>query len=250
MRDKAPLLKMVNISKFFGEVKALKNIDFTVGDKEIVGLVGDNGAGKTTLIKVLMGVYRAEKGGEIYFEGRKVEFNSAIEARLAGIEPVYQDLALVDLMNISRNFFLGRPLIRKIGPLRFLDKKKMDNECMDSLKDIGISVRNPKEMVSILSGGERQSIAIGRALYFQKKLLVMDEPVAALSVKESRKVFTYMESARGRGISAIIIAHNIYQIHPIVDRFIILAHGRKIGDFDKTKISADYVTEIITKGRI
>jgi len=245
MKEEATLLKMVNISKFFGEVRALSNINFTVGYNEIVGLVGDNGAGKSTLIKILMGVHQPKKGGQIYFQDKKVRFNSPHDARVFGIEPVYQDLALVNLISLSRNFCLGREPLKKVGPFRFLDKKKMANESTKALKNIGISVRNPAEMVSVLSGGERQSIAIGRSLYFGAKLLVMDEPVAALSVKEARRVFTCLRTAKESGISTIVIAHNIYQIYPVVDKFVVLAHGGKIGSFRKTQITADQVIKLI-----
>lgn len=250
MKEETPLLKMVNISKSFGEVKALSNVDFEVRHREIVGLVGDNGAGKSTLMKILMGVYPPDKGGEIYFKGKKVRFSSPSEARLFGIEPVYQDLALVNLMSLSRNFFLGRELLKRMGLFRFLDKKKMDDESTEALGDLGISVRDSKEMVAVLSGGERQSIAIGRALYFGVQLLVMDEPVAALSVKESAEVFNSLKKARENGISSIVIAHNIYQIYPVVDRFTILAHGKELGNFHKTQITADQVIKLITEGHV
>jgi simple sugar transport system ATP-binding protein len=192
------LVKMVGISKRFGTVQALKNVDFTVKNQEVVGLVGDNGAGKSTLIKILTGVCPPDNG-EIYFEGKKECIDSPKNARDMGIETVYQHLALIDLMSIARNFFLGREPVRKFAKVvDFLDRKKIDKVAKEALKDIGITIRSVDEEVSLLSGGERQAIAMGRAIYFGAKLLVLDEPTAALSIKESRKVLDYVTNARER----------------------------------------------------
>ncbi|MGH2523910.1 MAG: ATP-binding cassette domain-containing protein, partial [Anaerolineales bacterium] len=198
---------MESIVKRFGTVTALIGVDFTVNPREVVALVGDNGAGKSTLIKILTGVYTPTEG-QIYFEGRPVQIRSPREARALGIETVYQDLALVNLMSITRNFFLGRELVRKIGLIRWLRLREMHNQTQTSLRDIGIEVRSPAEPVERLSGGERQSIAIGRALHFGAKLLILDEPTSALSVAETRKVLTYTLNAKERGLSVIFITHN------------------------------------------
>lgn len=241
-----PLVVMRQISKGFGKVKALKNVDFSIGHQEVVGLLGDNGAGKSTLIKILVGLYPPDVG-EVYFDGRKVNFSSPQEARALGIETVYQDLALVGLMSISRNFFLGRELTRKIGPFRFLDKKEMDKACQGMLMDIGIGVRSPSENVEFLSGGERQAVSIGRAMHFGAKLLILDEPTAALSIKETNKVLDYVLQARERGLSVIYITHNIYHVFPIANRFTILDRGAKLGEFDKTEITPEGIIEMISK---
>jgi len=243
------LVKMVGISKRFGTVQALKNVDFTVKHQEVIGLVGDNGAGKSTLIKILTGVYPPDKG-EIYFEGKKECIDSPKKARDMGIETVYQHLALIDLMSISRNFFLGRELTRIIvGLFNFLDKKKIDEISERALEKVGIKVRDVNEEVSVLSGGERQAVAIGRAIFFGVKLLVLDEPTAALSIKESQKVLDYVTGAKERGLSVIFITHNIYHVYSVADRFIILEHGVKIGDSEKSKVSSEKIIEVIRTGK-
>jgi simple sugar transport system ATP-binding protein len=238
---------MVNISKNFGTVQALKNVDFDVGYQEVMGLVGDNGAGKSTLIKILTGVFPPDTG-EIYFEGKKVEIRSPKEARDLGIETVYQDLALIPLMSISRNFFLGREPVVQVGPFRFMDKRKMDATVKKVLSEIGINVRSPEEPVAILSGGERQSVAIGRALHFGAKLLILDEPTSALSVRETHKVLDFILEAKERGLSIIFITHNIYHVYSVADRFTILEHGRKVATFKRTEVSAQDIIEIIRSG--
>lgn len=243
-----PLVEMKDISKNFGHVRALRNVDFTVGRQEVVGLLGDNGAGKSTLIKVLIGLYPPDTG-QIYFEGQPVRFSSPRDARDMGIETVYQDLALVNLMSIDRNFFLGREPVRQIGPFQFLDKREMQDTCREALGEIGIRIRSPHEEVSILSGGERQSISIGRAIHFGVKLLILDEPTSALSIKETRKVLNYVTEAKKRGLSVIFITHNIYHVYPVADRFTILSHGEKVGDFLKEETTLDEVSELIVSGK-
>jgi len=247
MNNHEPLVQMVNISKSFGTVQALKNVDFDVGRQEVMGLVGDNGAGKSTLIKILTGVFPPDTG-EIYFEGKKVEIRSPKEARDLGIETVYQDLALIPLMSISRNFFLGREPVIRVGPFRFMDKRKMDVTVRQVLSEIGINVRSPEEPVAILSGGERQSVAIGRALHFGAKLLILDEPTSALSVRETHKVLDFILEAKDRGLSIIFITHNIYHVYSVADRFTILEHGRKVATLNKAEVSAEDIIEIIRLG--
>ncbi|HIE48287.1 TPA: sugar ABC transporter ATP-binding protein [Candidatus Bipolaricaulota bacterium] len=242
-----PLVQMVKISKSFGTVQALKDVDFDVRRQEVMGLVGDNGAGKSTLIKILTGVYPPDSG-EIYFEGKKVKVSSPKDARDLGIETVYQDLALIPLMSISRNFFLGREPVKQFGPVRLLDKRKMDETVKEVLAEIGIRVRSPDEEVAILSGGERQSVAIGRAVYFGAKLLILDEPTSALSIRETHKVLDYILEAKGRGLSIVFITHNIYHVYSVADRFTILEHGRKVAEFSKGEVSAEEIIEIIRSG--
>jgi len=241
------LVRMVGISKRFGTVQALRDVDFLVRRQEVMGLVGDNGAGKSTLIKILTGVHTPDSG-RIYFEGREVRFNSPKDARDLGIETVYQDLALIPLMSITRNFFLGRELVRKVGPLRIMSHRKMDDISAQALREIGVHVRSPDEPVAILSGGERQSVAIGRAMHFGAKLLILDEPTAALSIKESQKVLDYVLEAKERGLSIIFITHNIYHVYSVADRFTVLEHGRKVAEFAKGDISAEEIIEIIRSG--
>ncbi len=245
MKD-IPLVEMRNIVKSFGKVQALRGVDFTIGKNEIVGLLGDNGAGKSTLIKVLVGLYKPDSG-EIYLEGKRVSFNSPKDARDAGIEPVYQDLALANLMSISRNFFLGREPTISIGPFKFLNRKEMDRVSKEALTDIGVTVRSAEETVSFLSGGERQAIAIGRGIHFGAKLLILDEPTAALSVKETRKVLELILEAKKRGLSVIFITHNIYHVYQVADKFTLLEHGRKVGDFEKNTVKPEDIIDIISR---
>jgi simple sugar transport system ATP-binding protein len=239
-----PLVEMKNIKKSFGRVMALKGVDFSVGHAEVVGLLGDNGAGKSTLIKVLVG-YHQPDDGEIYFEGKRVKFGSPREAREHGIETVYQDLALVNLMPLWRNFFLGREIVRRFGPVRYLDRKTMRRIAREALAEIGISVRNVDDTVAFLSGGERQAVAIARAIHFGAKLLILDEPTAALSVGETRRVLEHILEAKKRGISVVFISHNIYHVYEVADRLVILEHGEKIGDYKREEVTPQHVMDLI-----
>jgi simple sugar transport system ATP-binding protein len=244
-----PLVEMREIHKSFGSVNVLRGINFHVDRHEIVGLLGDNGAGKSTLIKILTGVHTPTRG-QIYFEGNPVDINSPHDARELGIETVYQDLALVPLMSIARNFWLGREITRNIGPIRMMDKNVMSERAREALLDVGIHIRNADEPVGTLSGGERQSIAIGRAVHFGKKLLILDEPTSALSVGETRKVLDYTYAAKERGMSVIFITHNIGHVHEVADRFTIISHGRKVGDFTKDEVSEMEVAHMVMTGEV
>jgi simple sugar transport system ATP-binding protein len=239
------IVKMVNISKKFGAVQALKNIDFDIYPQEIVALLGDNGAGKSTLIKILTGVHPPDEG-EIYFQGKKVDIPSPSSARSLGIETVYQDLSLIELMNISRNFFLGKEPLKK-GFLKLLDVKKMEKDSQKSLAQIGIKVKDTGEMVSVLSGGERQAIAIGRAMFFGAKLLILDEPLTALSIREQRTINDRILAAREEGASIIFITHTIHHVYSIADRFIFLNKGVKVDERKKGEASLDEIEDIIAK---
>jgi len=234
------LAEMKGIVKNFGKVQALKGVDFWVEKGEIVGLLGDNGAGKSTLIKILVGYHQPDKG-EIRFEGKQVQFRSPWDSRKLGIETVYQDLALVNLMPVWRNFFLGRE--QKKGPL--MDVKRMKKEAMEYLKTVGIKLRSPNETVAFLSGGVRQAVAIARALYFGAKLLILDEPTAALSVGETRRVLELIRETKEEGIAVVFITHNIYHVYEVADRLVILEKGKKIGDFKREEVSPEQVMDII-----
>lgn len=240
----APLVEMRGIKKNFGRVQALKGVDFHVGYNEIVGLLGDNGAGKSTLIKILVGYHQPDEG-EIYLEGKRVRFTSPWDSRALGIETVYQDLALVNLMPLWRNFFLGREVKKRVGPFTFIDRRKMRHTALEVLKDVGISLRSPDETVAFMSGGERQAVAIARAIHFGAKLLILDEPTAALSVGETRKVLEHIEEAREKGISVIFITHNIYHVYEVADRLVLLERGEKIGEYAKSEVTPEKVMDII-----
>jgi len=245
MNAENKLVKMVGIKKSFGTVQALKGIDFDVGYGEIVGLVGDNGAGKSTLIKILTGVFPPNEG-DIFFEGRKETIDSPKKARDLGIETVYQNLALIELMSISRNFFLGREIFNRFANLiPILNMRRMNQITETSLKDMGIAIRSVEETVSTLSRGERQSVAIGRAVHFGAKLLILDEPTAALSVRESRRVLDHVIEAKEKGVSVIFITHNMYHVYSVADRLIVLERGVKVGDFKKETVTPEDIMEIL-----
>lgn len=249
MQQNSSLVRMIDIDKKFGAVQALKKVSFEVRRNEIVGLLGDNGAGKSTLIKILAGVF-SPTDGEIYFEEERVKLSSPKDAARLGIETVHQELSLVGMLSISRNFFLGREPTIKVGPMTMLDKKKMNDECRKVVTEIGVQVRSPDEYVSILSGGERQAISIGRAMYFGAKLLILDEPMTALSVKETRAVLDQIKRAKERGASIIFITHNIYHVYPVADRFVMLDRGVKIGEATKDNATAEDIIEIIATGKM
>ena len=249
MQEVTSLAKMVDMEKYFGAVQALKKVSIEVRSGEILGLLGDNGAGKSTLIKILAGVFPPDRG-EIFFEGGRVNFSSPKDARAMGIETVHQALSLVDIMSISRNFFLGREPTRKVGPIHLLDRKKMNEECEKAVTGLGVRVRSPNEFVSILSGGERQAISIGRAMHFKVRLLILDEPLAALSVRETREVLKQVEKVRESGVSVIFITHNVYHVYPVAERFVMLDRGIKIGEVYKKDASPEDIIEIIATGKM
>ena len=243
------LVNMVNIRKAFGRVEALKKVDFYVKKGEVVGLVGDNGAGKSTLIKILVGLF-PQTSGDIYFEGQKTNFPSPSYSRQAGIEVTYQGLGLIPLMSVLRNFFLGREELMRIGPFKLLNLRKMVDETLKGVHDVGVKrINNVNVDVESLSGGERQSICIGRAVHFGVKLLVLDEPTASLSINETEKVLHYVNVARERGLAVIFITHNIYHVHQVADRFVILEEGLVIDNIKKEDASPEKVIDIIAKGK-
>jgi simple sugar transport system ATP-binding protein len=243
-----PVVSMEGITKRFGTITALDSVNFSISKREVVGLLGDNGAGKSTLIKVLTGVH-PPSSGQIYFEGKAVAIRSPRDARALGIETCYQDLALVPLMSITRNFYLGRELMTGIGPVRWLDVREMDRQAREALKDIGIHIRSPNEKVGRLSGGERQSIAIGRARFFGAKLLILDEPTSALSVGETRKVINYTLNAKERGLSVIFITHNVGHVYQVADRFVIIRRGMMVGSYSRDDVDEKDIADLITGER-
>lgn len=240
------LIELRGVTKAYGNVVALNQVDFSVGENEIVGLVGDNGAGKSTLIKILSGVYKPTEG-EILFRGKKVLFKSTRDAINQGIETIYQDSALVTQLSIDRNLFLGREPIKKIGPFSRLDKGYMRDKTQELLKRVGISKKiNPKTQVSSLSGGERQAISIARAIFFEADLIILDEPTNNLGVEETRSVLEFIRDAKKNGHSSVFITHNIHHLHQVVDRIVVLRNGKKVGDILTKDISIDKLIDIIT----
>jgi simple sugar transport system ATP-binding protein len=226
-----PMLEVRNVSIRFGGVDALKNVSIALSRGEVLGLAGDNGAGKSTLIKIVSGVYRPH-GGEIWFEGRRLALRDPQEARASGIETIYQDLALADNLDVGSNIFLGRePIVRRLG-WPALDRTRMRRtarEILDRL-DIAIPERNLGRPVQMLSGGQRQAIAIGRAIYWNARLLIMDEPTAALGVPEQRKVMDLCRQLKQSGVSIILISHNLHELLAVSDRIVVLRRGEKAGE--------------------
>jgi simple sugar transport system ATP-binding protein len=240
------LVRMENISKFYGRVQALDHVDFTINYNEIVGLVGDNGAGKSTLIKVLSGATRATEGA-IYFKGEKVQITNARDAINLGIETIYQDSALVPQLSITRNLFLGREPTRKFGFISRLDQKLMSSEVRLLLRRVGITKDiDPRTPIMALSGGERQSIAIARAMYFEADLIVMDEPTNNLGVEETQRVLRFIKDAKEAGHSSIFIAHNIHHVFQVVDRIVVMRLGKKVAEFRREDSTIEEVEEVIT----
>ncbi len=220
-----PVIEARNISKHFGQVTALRDVNLTLLQGEVLGVVGDNGAGKSTLMKVLSGVH-PPSSGEMLMEGREVRFSSPREARELGIEMVYQDLALAGNLRIDENIFLGREMTRRIGPLRLVDHAANKTMAMGHLDKLRIHVKSVAQRVEELSGGQRQAVAIARATAFDAKVVIMDEPTAALAVKEVAKVLDMIRDLRHHGISVILISHRLDDIFTVCDRVMALYHGR------------------------
>jgi simple sugar transport system ATP-binding protein len=240
--DTSFLVNMVDINKSFGEVEVLKNVNFHVHGNEIVGLVGDNGAGKSTLIKLITGVHQPDSG-EIYFQGKKITIHSVSKSRKLGIETVYQERALGEQQTLWRNIFMGREITNNLGFLR-VDKERAEADRI-LRKQMGFTSTaiTTDSIVKSLSGGEKQGIAIGRALYFNAELIILDEPTMGLSLSETRKVLDFVLDIKRQGKSAIFISHNIYYVYPVADRFVILDRGKVAGEFLKKDISQDELVE-------
>ena len=242
-----PLIDVQHVSKIFGSVIALKDISMKVQAGEVMCLLGDNGAGKSTLIKILSGVHQPSEGRYL-FEGKEMRFSSPRDALSVGIATVYQDLAMIPLMGISRNFFLGSEPTQGWGPFRRFNVKFADQVTREELGKMGIQVREMTQAVGTLSGGERQSVAIARAVYFGAKVLILDEPTAALGVKEAGVVLRYIAQARARGLGVIFITHNPHHAYPIGDHFTILNRGSSYGTFAKSEISREELTGMMAGG--
>ena len=243
----APLIEVQHVSKIFGSVIALKDISMKVQAGEVMCLLGDNGAGKSTLIKILSGVHQPSEGRYL-FEGKEMRFSSPRDALGVGIATVFQDLAMIPLMGISRNFFLGSEPTKGWGPFRRFNVKFADQVTREELGKMGIQVREMTQPVGTLSGGERQSVAIARAVYFGAKVLILDEPTAALGVKEAGVVLRYIAQARSRGLGVIFITHNPHHAYPIGDHFTILNRGSSYGTFAKSEISREELTGMMAGG--
>ena len=242
------ILQLEDISKFFGPVIALNGVTLRLRPGEVHCLLGDNGAGKSTLIKILAGVHCAD-GGEYRVDGAPVRFKSPREALDTGIATVYQDLALVPLISVARNFFMGREPVRKLlGWLPVMDHELAATTAREKLAEMGIKVRDANQMIGTMSGGEKQCVAIARAIHFGARVLILDEPTAALGVKQSVNVLRLIARARARGISVIFITHNVNHAYPIGDSFTLLNRGKSLGTYAKASISKDAVLDMMAGG--
>jgi simple sugar transport system ATP-binding protein len=245
--DAVPVLEARDVSKYFGRVIALEHVSLSVRPGEVNCLLGDNGAGKSTLIKILSGVHRPDSG-TMLMDGEPVDFQSPRNALDRGVATVYQDLAVLPLMSISRNFFIGSEPTTGWGPFRRFDVAAAGRTATDQMLEIGIQVRDPSQLVGTLSGGERQTLAIARAEYFGARVLILDEPTSALGVKEAAIVLRHVIRARSKGLGVIFITHNVQHALPVGDRFTILSHGRSAGEFVRGEVDQDELLRLMGGG--
>jgi len=227
-----PLIKVQDVYKWYGKVQALKEINFEVYPGEILGLIGDNGAGKTTLIKILSGVLSKNRG-KIYWNGEETNISSVKEARNLGIETVYQDQAVIGCLSVAQNIFMGRQPVKSWGPINILDKSKMRKEAERLAKDLKLHIPSVNQEIRFCSGGERQGVAISRAMYFKAKLVILDEPTTALALSGVNKVLNFITRLKEEKIASIFVTHNLHHVFSVADRFIVLSRGEKVADVKK-----------------
>jgi simple sugar transport system ATP-binding protein len=240
-----PMLQVRELTKRFGGLTAVDRVDMDVYPGEVVGLLGDNGAGKSTLIKMVSGVYRPD-GGQIFFQGKELKLGSPMDALELGIETLYQDLALAENLNVYSNIFLGRERTKPfLGFIRVLDHAAMHEESQKVLKRLEIEIPSLKSQIKTLSGGQRQAVAIGRSIYWNAKLLIMDEPTAALGVQEQRKVLDLVRVLRSQNIPIIVISHQLYDIFSVTDRLVIMRRGKKVAERITRQTTPDEVVGLI-----
>jgi fructose transport system ATP-binding protein len=247
----APVLEARGLSKAFGPVQALIGVNFSLNPAEVVGIVGDNGAGKSTFIKILAGAVTPD-AGRIAVDGRVVTFHDPLDARRAGIETVYQDLAVVPLLDIAANLFLGREEIitGPISFLRILNKRAMRRHAMENISVLKIGIKSVRQSVGTLSGGQRQGVAVARAVAWSRKIVILDEPTAALGVQESRGVLELIKRVRSHGLSVILISHNMPHVFEVTDRIFVLRHGVHVGTVRTSETSYEQVVRLITGAEV
>jgi simple sugar transport system ATP-binding protein len=243
----APILRVERVSKRFGNVVALRDVTMSVPAGQVTCLLGDNGAGKSTLIQILAGVHRPTTGRYLV-DGEPVELSSPRDALSRGIATVYQDLAMIPLLSIWRNFFLGAEPCVGAGPLRRIDRAHCEDVVRQELSRLGVQLRDPAQPVGTLSGGERQAVAIARAIHFGARVLILDEPTAALGVKQAGVVLRYIAKARERGVAVVFITHNPHHAYPVGDRFVILRRGEVLGDFNRGDIRLEQLAAMMAGG--
>jgi len=240
-----PLIETRGLHKWYSGVHALKNVNFRVEKGEVVGLVGDNGAGKTTLIKILSGVHRPD-AGEVFMEGRKIDIGTPKTAMKLGIETIYQTNSMVPTMSIARNLFIGRePLWFSAFGFGLMDHARMRRDSVRAIADVDLHLRSPDALVGELSGGQRQGVAIARAMYFKSKLLILDEPTNHLSVKETNKVIGFAKGLKAQGITGVFISHNMHHVFQSCDRVVAMARGEIVYDRPVSESSIDEVHDYL-----
>lgn len=248
MANNAPVIEVRDIVKHYGSVIALSGVSMSVSQGEVLCLLGDNGAGKSTLIKTLSGVVQPSQG-EYLVEGKPVKFNSPREALDAGIATVYQDLAMIPLMSITRNFFMGREPLRGFWPFKNIDFNFCSGVTREEMKKIGIDIRDPNQAVGTLSGGERQCVAIARAVYFGAKVLILDEPTSALGVAQTSMVLRYINQVQQKGLGVIFITHNVRHAYAVGTRFTVLNRGKTLGTYAKNEIAIEDLQNLMAGGK-
>ncbi len=246
--EAAPIVEMRDIEKHFGNVIALAGVSFDVRPGECHCLLGDNGAGKSTFIKTMSGVHKPSKG-EILFEGRPMSFDTPRDAMEAGIATVFQDLAMIPLMSVTRNFFMGREPTKGRGPFKRMDTGAMNSTTMDAMRTMGINLRAPDQAVGTLSGGERQTVAIARAVHFGAKVLILDEPTSALGVRQTSNVLATIDKVRKQGIGVVFISHNVRHALAVGDRFTVLNRGKTLGTAKRGEISPEQLQDLMAGGQ-
>jgi D-xylose transport system ATP-binding protein len=240
-----PILELQGVSKHFGSVEALRGVDFEVRDGEVMALVGDNGAGKSTLIKCVAGIYSID-GGEILFEGKPVTIHGPKDAAKLGIEVVYQDLALADNLDVVQNMFLGREIRDFLFRLR---EAPMEQRTTDTLKSLAVTtIRSVRQPVATLSGGQRQSIAVARAVLWNNRVVFLDEPTAALGVAQTRQVLDLVKRLAEQGLAVVLVSHNLIDVFQVAHRITVLRLGRNVGVYERTKTNEQEIVEAITVG--
>jgi simple sugar transport system ATP-binding protein len=241
----APLISVRHMHKWYAGVHALKGVSVDIQPREVVGLVGDNGAGKSTLIKIMSCLLRPDKG-EIRIDGKRVDIASPKAAMRLGIETIYQDASMVPTMSIARNLFVGRePLLFAVGGIGLIDHDRMRRESMEAIADVDLHLRSPDALLAELSGGQRQGVAIARAMHFKSRVLILDEPTNHLSVKETAKVLGFVRSLPGQGVASILISHNMHHVFESCERVVAMARGEIVFDKPVAETSVDEVSEVL-----
>ncbi len=243
-----PIIEMQNIEKHFGNIIALAGVSFDVKPGECHCLLGDNGAGKSTFIKTMSGVHKPTKGA-ITIDGQPMNFDSPRDAMEAGIATVFQDLAMIPLMSVTRNFFMGREPLKGSKPFRRMDIEMMNQTTVEEMRKMGINLRGPDQAVGTLSGGERQTVAIARAVYFGARVLILDEPTSALGVRQTSNVLATIDRVRKQGVGVVFISHNVRHALAVGDRFTVLNRGKTLGTAQRGQITPEELQDLMAGGQ-